>query len=94
MNKIIFILLSLILSLKHISALIPQSTQINKRGFSYESFLKAEKKGKPKLSDSIKPEKKETFKSSLTFVNRKPKDSYFPLEKDKPALVFRMTWAF
>ena len=86
--------MSLIFFLKHVNALIPQTKQLNKRGFGYESFVKAEKKGNSKLSNSIKQEKKENFKSSFTIVNRKAKDTYFPKEKDKPSLVFRMTWAF
>ncbi len=64
------------------------------RGFNAQSFQKSFNKSLSKENKKIEIPKKETFKSSLTFVNRKPENSYFPLEKDKPSLVFRMTWAF
>jgi hypothetical protein len=67
---------------------------VKQRGFNAQSFQKSLNSNLSKKNKKVEIPKKETFKSSLTFVNRKPENSYFPLEKDKPSLVFRMTWAF
>lgn len=83
--KIIFCIL---LSLFIIPSLFGKLTMPEKkRGFNFESLkdIKIQKKDF---------KKDPTFASSFTFVNRKSQNSYFPQEKDRPAVVFRMTWGF
>lgn len=65
------------------------------RGYSVSDFNQISKKNvKDKKISPDKPKISETFKASVTFTNRKPENSYFPLEKSKPAIVFRMTFGF
>lgn len=67
---------------------------VKQRGYSFESFQKPLKQNKSEIKEKLDTPKIDAFKSSVEFINRKPENSYFPLEKDKPSLVFRMTWGF
>jgi hypothetical protein len=97
--KILFfklVLIILVIPLIILALPAPRQGLKPQRGYNFDALNQNSKRqevNKSKINDqkNIQPQ---TVTPSLTFENLRRKDNYFPQEKDKPSLLFKMTWAF